>query len=152
SYALVGYQTAYMKANFPVEFMAAVMTAESGDEEKIYAAVEECKKMGIAVLPPDVTESFGDFTVIDDHRIRFGLRAIKNLGSDVVRKIIDCHKSNIKFTNLEEFLMHCYTKNLNKKSWEALVKSGAMDKFGNRSQLLASTEHVLDFLREHFKE
>ncbi len=152
SYSLVGYQTAYMKANFPVEFMAALMTADSGDEEKIYAAVEECKKMNIAVLPPDVTESYGDFTVIDDHTIRFGLRAIKNLGSDVVRKIIDSHKEKIVFNNLEDFLMNCYTKNLNKKSWEALVKSGALDKFGERGQLLASTEHVLDFLREHFKQ
>jgi DNA polymerase-3 subunit alpha len=152
SYALVGYQTAYLKANYAVEFMAAVMTAESGDEEKIYAAVEECKKMGIAVLPPDVTESYGDFTVIDEHTIRFGLRAIKNLGSDVVRKIIDCHKAGITFNTLEEFLSECYTKNLNKKSWEALVKAGALDKFGERGQLLASTENVLDFLREHFKQ
>ncbi len=152
SYALVGYQTAYMKANYPVEFMAAVMTAESGDAEKIYEAVEECKKMGVNVLPPDVTESFGDFTVIDDHTIRFGLRAIKNLGSDVVRKIIDCHKEGIKFNTLEDFLMNCYTKNLNKKSWEALARSGALEKFGERAQLLASTEHVLDYLREHFKQ
>lgn len=152
SYANVGYQTAFMKANYPVEFMAAIMTAESGDEEKIYTAVEECKKMDIAVLPPDVTESYGDFTVINEKTIRFGLRAIKNLGSDVVRKIIDCHKSGIKLETLEDFLMNCYTKNLNKKSWEALVKSGAMDKFGERAQLLASTENVLDFLREHFKQ
>ncbi len=152
SYALVGYQTAYMKANFGVEFMAALMTAESADEDKIYAAVEECKKMGIAVLPPDVTESYGDFTVVGDTTIRFGLRAIKNLGSDVVRKIIDCHKAKIKFDSLEDFLINCYTKNLNKKSWEALVKSGAMDSFGERGQLLASTERVLDFLRDHFKQ
>lgn len=152
SYALVGYQTAYLKANYPVEFMAAVMTAESNDAEKIYEAVEECKKMGVSVLPPDVTESFGDFTVIDDHTIRFGLRAIKNLGSDVVRKIIDCHKEGKQFDTLENFLMHCYTKNLNKKSWEALAKVGALDKFGDRAQLLASTEHVLDFLREHFRD
>lgn len=152
SYALVGYQTAYLKANYPVEFMAAVMTAESADAEKIYEAVEECKKMGVNVLPPDVTESFGDFTVIDDHTIRFGLRAIKNLGSDVVRKIIDCHKAGITFGSLEEFLIESYTKNLNKKSWEALVKAGALDKFGERGQLLASTENVLDFIREHFKQ
>lgn len=152
SYALVGYQTAYMKANYPVEFMAAVMTAESNDNDKISEAVAECQKMGIAVLPPDVTESFGDFTVIDDKTIRFGLRAIKNLGSDVVRKVIDCHKSGTKITSLEDFLINCYTKNLNKKSWEALVKSGALDRFGTRAQLLASTENVLDFLREHFKE
>ncbi len=152
SYALVGYQTAYLKANYSVEFMAAVMTSESGDEEKIYAAVEECKKMDIAVLPPDVTESFGDFTVIDQRTIRFGLRAIKNLGSDVVRKIIDCHKAKIEINSLEDFLINCYTKNLNKKSWEALVKAGALDKFGERAQLLASTDHVLDFLRDHFKQ
>lgn len=152
SYALVGYQTAYLKANYPVEFMAAVMTAESGDEEKIYSAVEECKKMGIAVLPPDVTESYGDFTVIDDQTIRFGLNAIKNLGSDVVRKIIECHQSSEKFATLEEFLIGCYTKNMNKRSWEALAKSGALDRFGERAQLLASTEIVLDFLREHFKK
>jgi DNA polymerase III subunit alpha len=152
SYALVGYQTAYLKANYPVEFMAAVMTSESGDEEKIYAAVEECKKMGIAVLPPDVNESYGDFTVIDDHTIRFGLNAIKNLGSDVVRKVIDSHKAGVIFENLEHFLTESYSKSFNKRSWEALAKSGALDKFGERAQLLETTEHVLEFLREHFKQ
>lgn len=152
SYALVGYQTAYLKANYAVEFMAAVMTAESGDEEKIYAAVEECKKMGIAVLPPDVTESYGDFTVIDEHTIRFGLRAIKNLSSEVVRKIIDCHKGGIKFDSLEHFLTESYTKSFNKRSWEALAKAGALDRYGDRAQLLANTERVLDFLREHFRQ
>lgn len=152
SYSLVGYQTAYLKANYPVEFMAAVMTAESGDEEKIYAAVEECKKMGVSVLPPDVTESYGDFTVIDEKTIRFGLRAIKNLGSDVVRKIIDSHKSGVVFEDLEHFLTESYTKSFNKRSWEALAKSGALDRFGERAQLLAATEHVLDFLREHFRQ
>jgi DNA polymerase-3 subunit alpha len=140
-----------MKANYPVEFMAAVMTAESGDEDKIYAAVEECKNLGIEILPPDVSESWDHFTVIDEHTIRFGLDGIKNLGSDVVRKIIECHIGNILFNTLEDFLTHCYTKNLNKKSWEALVKSGALDRFGERGQLLASTESVLDFLREHFR-
>ncbi len=152
SYAVVTYQTAYMKANYPVEFMASVMTAESGDEDKIYAAVEECKNLGIAVLPPDVTESYGDFTVVNEHAIRFGLRAIKNLGSDVVRRIIDCHKAGVTFQNLEDFLIKCYTKNLNKKSWEALVKCGALDKFGERGQLLANTETVLSFLRSYFRD
>src|SRR6185503_3523729 len=104
SYGMVSYQTAYMKANFPVEFMAAVMTAESGDEDKIYAAVEECKNLGIQVLPPDVEESWDHFTVIDDHTIRFGLNGIKNLGSDVVRQIIQCHLTNIPFPGLEDFL------------------------------------------------
>lgn len=151
SYSQVSYQTAYLKANYTVEFMAALMSAESGDEEKIHEAFEECKNLGITVLPPDVTESFGGFTVINEHTIRFGLRAIKNLGSDVIRKIIDCHKAGIKFDSLEDFLTKCYSKNFNKKSWEALVKAGALDKFGKREDLLASTEHVLDFLREHFR-
>jgi DNA polymerase III subunit alpha len=151
SYSQVSYQTAYMKANYTVEFMASLMSAESGDEAKIHEAFEECKNLGITVLPPDVTESYGGFTVIDENTIRFGLRAIKNLSSDVIRKIIDCHKAGITFDSLEDFLSKCYIKNFNKKSWEALVKAGALDKFGDRAQLLASTEHVLDFLREHFK-
>lgn len=151
SYSQVSYQTAYMKANYTVEFMAALMSAESGDEVKIHEAFEECKNLGITVLPPDVTESYGGFTVIDEKTIRFGLRAIKNLGQDVIRKIIDAHKAGITFDSLEDFLTKCYTKNFNKKSWEALVKAGALDRFGDRGQLLASTDHVLDFLREHFK-
>lgn len=154
SYAQVSYQTAYMKANYTVDFMAAVMTAESGDETKIYAAVEECKNLGIKILPPDVSESMDDFTVVDDHTIRFGLNAIKNLGSDVVNKIKEIRPQRDKqnpFETLEDFLVSCYTKNLNKKSWEALVKSGALDRFGERGQLLGNTETVLDFLRSHFK-
>jgi DNA polymerase III subunit alpha len=166
SYAVVGYQTAYMKANYTVEFMAAVMTAESGDEEKIYQAVEECENLGIAVLPPDVNESWGDFTVVDEKTIRFGLNAIKNLGSDVVDKIIEIKKSAKEknkqlgigekpigkiFESLEDFLTKAYTKNLNKKSWEALVKAGALDGFGERGSLLANTEVVLGFIRENFK-
>lgn len=166
SYSTVSYQTAYMKANFPVEFMAALMTAESGDEDKIYEAVEECEALGIAVLPPDVNESLGDFTVVDDKTIRFGLNAIKNLGSDVIEKIIglrfEVQGSNSEslaprasrpklFDSLEDFLIKSHTKNLNKKSWEALVKAGALDAFGERGQLLSNTEEVLDFVRQHFK-
>ncbi len=151
SYAALSYQTAYMKANYPVEFMAAVMTAESGDETKIYAAVEECKHLGIQVLPPEVNESFDDFTVVNETTIRFGLNAIKNLGNDVIARIIASKQEAGPFTSLEDFLMRSHTKNLNKKSWEALVKSGALDSFGERGQMLAGTEHVLDFLRENFK-
>ncbi len=153
SYSAVSYQTAYMKANYPVEFMAALMTAESGDEDKIYEAVEECEAMGIAVLPPDVNESLGDFTVVDDRHIRFGLNAIKNLGSDVVAKIIETRKEGPRsFSSLEDFLTRSYVKNLNKKSWEALVKAGALDAFGERGALLNNTEEVLNFVREHFRD
>lgn len=152
SYSTVSYQTAYMKANYPVEFMAALMTAESGDEDKIYQAVEECANLGIKVLPPDVNESDDDFTVVDDKTIRFGLNAIKNLGSDVIDKIKAVRKAIKPFENLEDFLIRSHTKTLNKKSWEALVKSGALDKFGERGQLLANTEEALDFTRQHFKD
>ncbi|HVY67543.1 MAG TPA: DNA polymerase III subunit alpha, partial [Patescibacteria group bacterium] len=151
SYSVVSYQTAYMKANYPVEFMAALMTAESGDEDKIYEAVEECEALGIAVLPPDVNESLGDFTVVDAGHIRFGLNAVKNLGSDVIAKTIAERQSGGAFISLEDFLLRAYTKNLNKKSWEALVKAGALDAFGERAQLLNNTEEALNFVREYFK-
>ncbi len=168
SYAIVSYQTAYMKANFPVEFMAAVMTAESGDETKIYAAVEECKAMGIAVLPPDVNESMDDFTVVDEQTIRFGLNAIKNLGSDVIASIKNARqlspfspsggdvtsrgREGLAFASLEDFLASTFTKNFNKRSWEALVKSGALDRYGERGKLLANTELVLEFARAMAKD
>src|SRR5581483_6849170 len=97
SYSTVSFQTAYMKAHYTVEFMAAVMTAESGDAAKIYEAVEECKKMGINVLPPDINESLRDFTVIDQHNIRFGLGGIKNLGSDVITKVKEERKASGPF-------------------------------------------------------
>ncbi len=152
SYSVVSYQTAYMKANYPVEFMAALMTAESGDEDKIYEAVEECTQLGIKVLPPDVNESLGDFTVVNENTIRFGLNAIKNLGSDVITKIIEIRSTESNFISLEDFLIRAYTRNLNKKSWEALAKAGALDAFGERGQMLHNTEDVLDFVRQHFKD
>ncbi len=169
SYSAVGYQTAYMKANFPVEFMAALMTAESGDEDKIYEAVEECDQLGIAVLPPDVNESLGNFTVVDEKTIRFGLNAIKNLGSDVIASIIQARvegevlridsaenhhlpRTSQPYSSLEDFLIRSYTKNFSKRSWEALVKGGALDAFGERGQLLANTEEVLEFVRENLKQ
>jgi len=151
SYSTVSYQTAYMKANYTVEFMAAVMTAESGDVAKIWEAVEECKKMGISVLPPDVNESLRDFTVIDAHNIRFGLGAVKNLGHDVVTKIKEERKLGGKFKGLKDFVLRTQTKNLNKKSWEALVKCGALDAFGERNQLLANTEAILELARNDMK-
>jgi DNA polymerase III subunit alpha len=147
SYAIVAYQTAYMKANFPVEFMAAVMTAEAGDPLTISAAVEECKSMGIEVLPPDINESLSDFTVIDNHNIRFGFNAIKNLGSDIIQTIIEERKTNGRFSDISDLATRVHTKNFNKRSWEALVKSGALDSLGERGVLLGNTDNVLSFAR-----
>ncbi|MBX4205480.1 MAG: DNA polymerase III subunit alpha, partial [Candidatus Doudnabacteria bacterium] len=152
SYASVSYQTAYMKANYTVEFMAAVMTAESGDMDTIVQAVEECRNLGIEVLPPDINESLANFTVIDETHIRFGFNAIKNLGSDVIAETIRTRKESGKFTSIEDFVLRMQIRNFNKKSWEALAKSGALDTFGERGQLLANTENILEFARAHNRE
>ncbi len=152
SYGIVSYQTAYMKANYTVEFMAALMTAESGDMPTIAEAVVECKTLGVQVLAPDVNESLANFTVIDEKNIRFGLSAIKNLGSDVVDLIIEQRKLAGKFSSIEDFVNRVRTRNFNKKSWEALAKSGALDSLGERNQLLANTDVVLEFTRSQQKE
>ena len=152
SYANVAYQTAYMKANFPVEFMAALATAESDDTEKIAEIVNGCGVIGIQVLPPDVNESLANFTVIDEKQIRFGLSAIKNLGSDVIAQIIAERKEGGQFTSLSDFARRIKTRNFNKKSWEALVKSGSLDRFGERNQMLSSTEEILEYARSSRKQ
>lgn len=151
SYCVVSYQTAYMKANYTVEFMAAVMTAESGDMDTVVEAIGESRNMGIEVMAPDVNESLADFTVVSDKQIRFGLNAIKNLGSDVIDKIIETRKEGGKFASLEDFLMRIKTRNFNKKSWESLVKSGALDSLGERGSLLGNAEAILEFSRNHHK-
>lgn len=158
SYGRVAYQTAYMKANFPMEYMTAVLTAESGDVEKIAEIITECKRMGIEVLPPDVNESFGDFTIVttqkkdEKEKIRFGLFTIKNLGTDIAQAIIEERKEHGKFLSYSDFLKRIKHKNLNKKSLEALIKSGAMDNLGERGQLLGNLEESLAFNREQSKE
>lgn len=157
SYGRVAYQTAYMKANYPVEYMCAILTAESGDVDKISEIIEESKRMGITVLPPDVNASFGGFTVVNgsnhetNQTIRFGLYTIKNLGVDIADSIIAERKNNNLYKNLEDFLSRINHKNFNKKSYEALVKCGAMDSFGERGKLLANTEIVLDYNKKLHK-
>jgi len=151
SYAIVAYHTAYMKAHFPAEYMTAIMTAESDDLEKVAEAVAECARMGIAVLPPDVNSSFKDFTYIDDQHIRFGLLAIKNIGSDTVENIIAERKSKGPFTTLEDLLLRLNLKSLNRKSVESLIKSGAMDAYGDRQAQLDAVEAMLGYARENQK-
>ncbi|MBI1961410.1 MAG: DNA polymerase III subunit alpha [Parcubacteria group bacterium] len=147
SYGVVAYQTAFMKAHYPAEFMAALMTAESDDIEKVALAVAECKAMGITVLPPDVNESFADFTVIDDATIRFGLSAIKNIGSHIVEVIIAERKQNGAFTDVADFLERIIDRDLNRKSLESFTKAGALASFGNRSTLVANIDALLAFAR-----
>lgn len=157
-YALIGYQTAYLKANYPAEFMAALLTSDQGNSDRIAIEAEECRQMGIEVLPPDVNESYSTFTVVaeslqtDRPRIRFGLMAVKGLGEHIVKVIIKERKDNGKFADLEEFLRRVNDKDLNKRSLEAMIKSGCLDCFGERQQLLASLEQLLMYAQESRKE
>ncbi|OIO16853.1 DNA polymerase III subunit alpha [Candidatus Kuenenbacteria bacterium CG1_02_38_13] len=152
SYAVVAYQTAYMKANYPSEFMAALMTAESDNTGKIVEAVAECEKMSIDVLAPNINESLANFTYISDKAIRFGLKAIKNLGTDIVDTIISERKNGGIYISLEDFLIRVHSKNLNKKSLEALIKSGAMDAFGERNQMISNMNRLLAFIKTYERE
>ncbi len=151
SYGKVAYQTAYMKANFPSIYMAAVLSAESGDVEKIAEIITESKRMGISVLPPNINESFEDFTVVKTEtadQIRFGLTSIKNFGSGIAASIIKERKESGKFKSLEDFLNRIVDRNLNKKSLEALIKTGAVDEFADRGTLLANIEDILIYNKE----
>lgn len=154
SYGRVAYQTAYMKANFPVVYMSAILTADSGDVEKISEIIHECERMGIEVLPPNINESFGEFTVVrsEKERIRFGLNTIKNFGEVIANSIIKEREENGKFTSLGNFLTRIKDRNLNKKSLEALIKCGAMDEFEERGKMIENIENILYFNKEIQKE
>jgi DNA polymerase-3 subunit alpha len=154
SYGRVAYQTAYLKANFPAEYMASVLTHEAGDVEKVAESIAECKRIGITILPPDINESFKDFTVIKateetkKDSIRFGLKTIKNFGEGIADSIIAERKKNGPFKTLADFLSRITDKNLNKKSLESLIKAGAMDTYGNRHTLLYNLDRLLTFNKE----
>lgn len=146
-YGMIGYQTAYLKAHFPAEFMASLMTADLNDIERIAFLVEEAKSMDINILAPDINESFQDFTVISDNQIRFGLLAIKGVGSNISEAIISEREKNGKFKSLEDFLIRVSHKDLNKKTIEALAKTGALDEFEKRSVLFSNLENILNFIK-----
>lgn len=163
SYGRVAYQTAYMKANFPAEYMAAVLTHANGEVEEVSIYINECKKMGIAILPPDINESFEDFTVIKSldgdiskDAIRFGLVTIKNFGAGIAQSIITERKRGGVFKTLEDFLLRVTDKNLNKKSLEALIKTGALDSLSYtehwRHTLLANLDTLLTYHKESRSE
>lgn len=150
-YALIGYQTAYLKAHFPAAFMAALLTSDQDTTDRIAIEVNECREMGIEVLPPDVNESFEEFAVIPSpdgtEKIRFGLNAIKNVGKIASAEIVKERKRGGKFRSIADFVERVQTKDLNKKSLDALSKVGALDAFGERNQLLASINKILQHAR-----
>jgi len=146
-YALVGYQTAYLKAHYPAEFMAALLTSDQDNIDRIAIEVTETREMGIEVLPPSINESFEEFAVIIDaegkERVRFGLNAVKNVGHVVAHEIVAERKLGGKYDSLEAFVERVKTKDLNKKSLEALTKVGALEDFGERNQILQSIDAIL---------
>jgi len=153
SYGRVAYQTAYMKANYPVEYMSAVLTADAGDTEKISEIIHECVRMGIEVLPPDINESYGAFSVVPEKdgipaRIRFGLTTIKNFGEGIAESIIAERTEHGTYVSLQDFLNRVTSKNLNKKSLEALIMSGSFDSFMERGVMLHNLETLLLYHKE----
>lgn len=158
SYGIVAYQTAYMKAHFPVQYMTAVLQAESGDADKVAAIVHECKRMNIEVLPPDINESFRSFAMVSKPfdvaqgkpgRIRFGLNAIKNVGEHICEVLYRERKERGPYKNLEDLLRRVQDKDLNKKSLESLIQAGALDSFGfDRGVLLGNSDTILGFARQ----
>jgi len=153
AYATIAYQTAYLKAHYPVEFMASVLTSEKADVERIALLIEECKKMDIEVLPPNINESLKNFTVVpDQQKIRFGLLAIKNVGANIIEAVVQERKDHGPFTSIGDFINRVNSKDLNKKSMEALIKAGAFDAFNERNQLLANLEKLLEIARENQKQ
>lgn len=153
-YAMIGYQTAYLKANFPVEFMAALLTSDQQDTDRIAVEIEECRHMGIEIQQPDVNESFENFTVVlgadrsESHTIRFGLKAIKNVGEHIAEVIISERKQSGLFKSMGDILGRIGDKDLNRKSLESLIKGGAFDNLGERGQLLASVESMINFHKD----
>jgi DNA polymerase-3 subunit alpha len=153
-----------MKANYPVEYMASILTAESGDVEQIGVIINECKNMNIPVLPPNINESYGGFTCLPhekdtviseknkSEKIRFGFYTIKHLGTDISDAIIAERKANGKFKSISDFLDRIKHKNLNKKSMEALIKSGCMDDWADRGVLLSNLEGMLEYNHETNKQ
>ena len=147
-YGIIAYQTAFLKANYPVEFMASVMTSEKQDVDRTAFLLEECKRMGIEVLPPDINESFETFSVTPKQKIRFGLSAIKNVGHNIVSIIVEERTKNGKYQSIANFIERINSKDLNKKSMESLIKAGAFDKMEERGVLLANLERLLSYSRE----
>lgn len=147
-YGLVAYWTAYLKAHFPAAFMAALMTSDYDDTDRLAIEISECKHMGIKVLPPDVNESFHEFAVVpkaleEEQEIRFGLDAIKNVGHGAAEEIIGVRDKEGTYKNLADFLSRINGRLVNRKVWESLIKSGALDRFGDRGALLESLDNIL---------
>lgn len=148
-YALIAYQTAYLKAHFPLAFMAALMTSDYGDIDRIAIEVSECQRMGVAVLPPDVNQSFLEFGIVPDtNEIRFGLSAVKNVGTSGIEALLAARQQDGPFSSIEDFAKRVSASEVNKKVWESLIKCGAMDGFGERGKLLFNLDTIISYAQK----
>lgn len=152
-YGLISYWTAYLKAHYPDAFMAALMTSDQGDLDRLAIEINECKHMGIKVLSPDVNESFVEFAVVPEkNEIRFGMAAVKSVGVAAVEEVLRARKADGPFTSIEDFARRVNTSKFNKKAWESLIKSGGFDTMGDRSDLLFNLETLQGFASKVQKE
>ncbi|MBU1913178.1 MAG: DNA polymerase III subunit alpha [Candidatus Omnitrophica bacterium] len=153
AYAMISYRTAYLKANYPVEFMTALLTSEKDNTDKIVEYIDEAERMGIKILPPDINESYANFTMINKNEIRFGLSAVKNVGEGAIESIIEARKKYGRFSSLYEFCERTDSRLVNKKVLESLIKCGAFDSAGlRRSQLMAILAEAMDAASSAHKE
>ena len=152
-YGLIAYWTAYLKAHYPDAFMAALMTSDQDDTERLAIEMTECKHMGIEVLNPDVNESFVEFAVVpSEKKIRFGMAAVKGVGVGAVEEIIRAREADGPFKSVEDFAKRVSTSKFNRKAWESLIKTGAFDSFGDRSDLLFNLDTIVAFAQKTQKE
>lgn len=151
-YGLIAYWTAYLKAHYPDAFMAALMTSDADDIDRLAIEITECKHMGLEVMAPDVNQSFVEFAVVPgEKKIRFGMAAVKGVGVGAVEEILRAREDG-EFTSVEDFAKRVSTSKFNKKAWESLIKSGGFDRFGDRSDLLFNLETLQAFASKLQKE
>ena len=151
-YGLIAYWTAYLKAHYPDAFMAALMTSDHDDTDRLAIEMTECKHMGIDVLSPDVNESFIEFAVVpNEHKIRFGMSAVKGVGVGAVEEVLRAREEGA-FSSVEDFAKRVSTSKFNRKAWESLIKSGAFDDIGDRSDLLFNLDSITAFASKLQKE
>jgi len=159
SYALIAYQTAYLKANYPVEYITAFLIANADQSEKVATAVAECRRLGITVLPPDINRSQATFSIEkagegDAPAIRFGLTAIKNVGLGAIEPIIAERNKGGDFKSIEDLCRRADLRGVNKRVMESLIKAGALDSLGNRGTLLGNINRILSLAQreQHLRE
>ncbi|MCS7200563.1 MAG: DNA polymerase III subunit alpha [Patescibacteria group bacterium] len=148
AYAMLGYQTAFLKAHYPIEFLTACLIHEAKDIDRVKVYLKDLRDYGFQILPPDINESNFHFTIVDDRTIRFGLGSIKNVGKPLIKFIEEERIRGGPFSNLSDFLKRVNHKDLNKKSLESLIKAGAFDRFFNRDILINNIDYLLEHMQK----